>query len=162
MFGALIQPDGTILVYGQDNAGTSDRSRPLLARVHSDGSLDSTFGVGGLVSVPDPTGLGLEGGAVSSLLVQPDGKLVIGLHGDILRFESDGTLDSAFGNGGVVLPGADPVALLPGGEILVEGRNSVNDVSISRLEPDGALDPAFGTGGTTDTGLADYTLRGSE
>jgi uncharacterized delta-60 repeat protein len=163
--GALLQPDGDILLYGEDNSGSSDRSHPLVARVRPDGSLDPQFGNDGAVQLPD-LGDTSNAASASSLVVQPDGKLVVGLAGRVIRIEPDGSLDTGFGDGGlVILPnvldpafpflGATKVALLSGGEILATSTSSVkyiDEILISRLEPDGSLDPAFGSSGTVDTG----------
>ena len=73
------------------------------ARYNSDGSLDTSFGIGGSVV----TGL-LRG---SDVVIQPDGKIVVAgdslgpqMNGDfaVARFNSDGSLDTSFGIGGVV------------------------------------------------------------
>jgi len=67
----LLQPDGKIITVGYPNTESSD-SDFLLARCNANGSLDTTFGVGGKVR----TSFGdLNGGAYGAVL-QPDGKIV--------------------------------------------------------------------------------------
>jgi uncharacterized delta-60 repeat protein len=75
------------------------------------------------------------------------------------------TLDTTFGNGGIVqtpaLPGstddeADRAFPLPNGQLMVVGitqQPSDYAVTISRYQADGTLDTTFGTGGTVVTGL---------
>jgi len=62
------QPDGRTLVGGSHFAGGSVFG---LARLKTDGSLDTAFGNGGVLTTNIPGGFGF-----SSLLVQPDGKIV--------------------------------------------------------------------------------------
>ena len=70
-YSVLIQPDGKIVTVGYPNTESSD-SDFLLARLNTNGSLDTTFGVGGKVR----TSFGdLNGGAYGAVL-QPDGKIV--------------------------------------------------------------------------------------
>ncbi|HEY8671303.1 MAG TPA: delta-60 repeat domain-containing protein, partial [Terriglobales bacterium] len=70
-YSVFLQPDGKIVTAGYPNTESSD-SDFLLARCNSNGSLDTTFGVGGKVR----TSFGdLNGGAYGAVL-QPDGKIV--------------------------------------------------------------------------------------
>ena len=57
------------------------------------GSLDPTFGNGGIVIVPG-------GGIVNDALLQSDGKIVVQGAFGVARFLSDGALDTSFGSGG--------------------------------------------------------------
>lgn len=77
-------------------------SSNFLAKINSDGSLDTTFGTNGMVyhSYPYIPSTGFE--------IQPDGKIIIGgtkmigagnLAYSITRFNSDGSLDTTFNNG---------------------------------------------------------------
>lgn len=99
--------------------------------------------------------------------VQDDGKLLIttplgqaaGTPFDVRRVRTDGTLDPAFGTGGVatIAMGASQTASMaveqqPDGKIVVcgysnTGAPSGNDFAFIRLLADGTLDPSFGTGG---------------
>ncbi|NNF56640.1 MAG: T9SS type A sorting domain-containing protein, partial [Rhodothermaceae bacterium] len=103
----VLQPDGKILAAGV-GSGNGATSSFALVRLQADGSLDSSFGAGGIATV-DFTGLSAR---ASALLLQPDGKIVAagrtetGAGGDdtldfaIARLNPDGTLDTAFGSGG--------------------------------------------------------------
>lgn len=160
----VLQPDGKIVAAG--TTFTATENDILLVRYHSDGSLDPSFGVGGIVV----SGTGPGHGAVYEMLRQPDGKiLVAGQASDttimfaLARFESDGNADSAFGVGGEVFTDVGPfgdaafaMALQPDGKIVLAG-NTFGGTAVVRYEADGALDPTFGTGGIVSGGQPVYT-----
>ena len=80
---AVVQPDGKILVGGYFPL-FQGQSRPNLARLHPDGRLDRGF-------VPEiPSG---EQAAITTIALQPDGKIWAGGPGLLRRFSCDGTLD---------------------------------------------------------------------
>ncbi len=134
---------------GSASAGPLERNeRPSHA-----GSLDPSFGDGGIVS----TDAG-KGEAVRSVLATEDGIVVAtGIrHGSALvRYLPDGSLDAGFGTGGIVteLADADFVDLLGGtnDSLLVLGRTF-----IERRSPSGAFDGSFGVGGRSDFGPDNY------
>jgi uncharacterized delta-60 repeat protein len=161
-FDAAIQPDGKIVVVG-DAGGAFG-----VARYNPNGSLDATFGSGGLVTTSfDGSGQG-EGVAV-----QPDGKIVVvglvnGGEG-VARYNPDGSLDPTFGaSGKAVFPGggAFELALTSTGKIIVGGATGffpfgASDFLILRLNADGSLDSSFGSGGKVSTDFgASETLFG--
>src|SRR5262249_7538122 len=96
-----VQSDGKIVAAGV-TSGHFD-----LARYNTDGSLDSSFGSGGKVitnSLPRPA-------FANAVLIQPDNKIVAaGVAGlssgpsgsdfTLVRFNTDGSIDSTFGSGG--------------------------------------------------------------
>ncbi len=140
--GVSILPDGKILVFGSGGAGTA------LARYNPDGSLDTTFGTAGKVSLAVPGYL---------FVVQADGKIVlVGGSGeiDITRLNADGSLDTQFGDGGfVTTPFPDGMGGWPGtialqsdGKILVGGADGDN-YFVARFNADGTLDSSFGGSG---------------
>jgi uncharacterized delta-60 repeat protein len=162
-----IQPDGRILLGG--TAATA-HNEFAAARLNRDGSLDRTFGPGGVVT------LGPTGGAWWMTL-QRDGKILLAgqtntppttnLLGNLLtglrdgqaymaaRLLPSGALDTSFGQGGIVtVPIGDTavgfsVAVQPDGRIVLAG-NAWNPTLVAatvRLQPNGALDPSFGHGG---------------
>lgn len=163
-----MQPDGRILVAGY---ATGDFG---LARFTADGALDPTFGVGGKVV----TDIGSLNDYPSTLLLQPDGRIVVGgrIQQDtadggrdraaLARFGADGALDPTFGVGGKVVtrPSRDldtefeDLALTSDGRIVAAGRTlnrtanpGGNDVLLARYRADGSLDPTFGGGGLVQT-----------
>ena len=99
-----------------------------------------------------------------SLVIQPDGKILLGGHCDsgsgwdfcIARFNSNGTLDTTFGNSGKVIQsiGSDSdyglsLTIQPDGKILLGGSCYIsnNDSCIARFNSDGTLDTSFGSSG---------------
>jgi uncharacterized delta-60 repeat protein len=160
-----LQPDGKIVAAGSANKPGSG-FRFALARYDSGGHLDSTFGAGGRVA--DNSAISNE--AIQAIVLQPDGKIVAA--GDILRngtfdfalarYDSAGSLDPTFGNGGKVTTdffglsdGALDVALQPDGKIVAAGNAGGNgfniDFALARYDGGGNLDPTFGIGGKATT-----------
>src|ERR1035437_4224281 len=123
-----IQSDGKIVVAGVSfNGSNNDIS---VVRYNSDGTLDNGFGSVGKVT----TSIGSFNDAGYSVAIQSDGKIVVagvssnGNNNDIavVRYNSDGTLDSGFGTGGkvtTVIGGSDDagysVAIQSDGKIVV-------------------------------------------
>ncbi len=158
-----LQPDGKILVVGSNDNFT-------LARYKSDGTLDTSFGYDGKLTID--FGGGDHGNNVT---VQADGKiLVAGRSYDFLpdfalaRYRSDGSLDTSFGYDGKLTTDfglvdyAYIVAIQPDGKILVGGNTSMGSSSghsysafvLARYNSDGSLDTSFDYDGklTTDFG----------
>jgi uncharacterized delta-60 repeat protein len=164
IFDLVIQPDGKIVAVGMYDDG-SDQD-VLVLRYKTDGTLDETFGNGGVV-VYDHTGLNTRDAAMGAA-VQPDGRIVgtgysnIFGHEDVLvfRLNRDGSPDGSFGQNGAVTVdlsitnpndfGGD-VALIPDGRIVVAGATTDGpnpwegdvDGVILMLDTDGELDPNF-------------------
>jgi uncharacterized delta-60 repeat protein len=140
----VVQPDGKILLGGF--AQEQDETAFALARYGSDGSLDPSFGLGGIVT----TGFGpYTYSWIHALALQPDGKIVAAGRVYVARYTPDGRLDSSFGSGGTVysLPGyVWDVLVQPDGKIIVGGSNR-DGLAVARYDPDGALDRGFGSDG---------------
>ena len=140
-----------------------DPNQKILAtRYLSDGSLDTSFGDEGLVTIT----IGSSFHAVYDLVIAPDGKIYLsvishdsGIDSAVVRLLSDGTLDTTYGVNGVAhvsLPGngtvyTQAIELLPDGRIVVSGYGSssgtFNEVVVVVFESDGSLDNTFGLGG---------------
>jgi uncharacterized delta-60 repeat protein len=170
---AVLQLDGKILVTGSTRDTTSVHF--ALARFNSNGSVDTSFGTNGLVSAQ----LG-DWSYGENLALQADGKVIVlaqvwwtGYNCDIalVRYNNDGSLDSTFGNNGIVIAdlGKDEVAFgittLPDGKIVVAGERSNMmseernaDFLLLRYNNDGSLDTTFDTDGIviTDFGGDEY------
>jgi len=120
--------------------GVSSATRVPLA-----GSLDPTFGSGGVVAQSSGGGIAL----------QPDGKIVVSSGSALARYLPDGSFDPSFGTGGQVGADAAALALQPDGKIVVAGRNNYggtpNQFTLARYDSNGSLDTSFGTDGTTTT-----------
>jgi uncharacterized delta-60 repeat protein len=125
-----------------------------LARLDTHGNLDSSFGSGGKKTLS--LGTGDTDDFIQSMAVDSrDGIVVAGDRDLVLRFNSDGNLDTNFGQSGEVttaLAFADALTIDTTGHIVVGGFTFVNDVlqgSVTRLNGDGSLDAGFGTNGQT-------------
>lgn len=146
-----LQIDGKVLV-GGGFSSYNGTSRTSVARLHSDGTLDTTFTLAG-------TGLNND---VYALALQSDGKAIIG--GDftayngtprpyLARLNVDGSLDAGFTAVGTGLNlGARAVALQTDGKLVVGGVFSTYDLAprgkVARLNADGSLDSTFAPVGT--------------
>ena len=159
-----IQPDGKILAAG---ITMSDYFLFALARYNTDGSLDDSFGSGGLVTTYFT---GFE--QALDMAIQDDGKILLagmthetGNYKDfaIARYNTDGSLDNSFGTGGKILTDfsgyhdeAAGIAVQPDGKIIAvgsagDGNTDGYDFALVRYNTDGSFDGSFGTGGKVIT-----------
>ena len=162
-----IQSDGRIVVAG--NSSRDAITNMTVARLASGGSLDSTFGAGGVMTVSHTSGV-MRG---RDLALQPDGKIVVvgetsgpaDADFTVVRLNVDGSLDSSFGAGGIVTttfasPSADvgrAVALQSDGKIVVAGSTTAvgrSRYAMARYKVDGSLDATFGDDGLVITALS--------
>jgi len=132
-----LAPDGALVAAGYTNG--EKRGDLLLARLHADGGLDTRFGnTGKGFSVND---LGTNSERLSSLALQPDGKIVAGgqtaeaNNADfaVFRYDSRGFFDDSFGRAGVAtfdFQGREDrvhaVALQPDGKIVAVGQSEAD------------------------------------
>ena len=141
----LIQPDGKLVAVG--NAGPV--LRPMAVRYHPDGTLDDTFGTGGVAQ----SSL-IRGGVAPTGIRQPDGRILVAGWRGIIRLEADGDIDQTFGVNGLVA-NPDPgnlyeIALGPAGTILATTTDLLlgpPSFRVRRWLPGGTPDPAWGVGG---------------
>jgi uncharacterized delta-60 repeat protein len=125
--GVAIQPkDHKIVLAGETIGGTE-----TLVQLNYDGTPDVTFGVGGTIATKLVTY-----GVAQTLILQPDGHILLGTSGDggenlsqvmeVARFDPAGKLDTFFGHGGVAhtAPRPDGVG---------------NDFAAMTVEPDGRI-----------------------
>jgi uncharacterized delta-60 repeat protein len=169
-----LQSDGKIVVAGHalSASGPPDFA---LARYHSDGSLDTSFGSGGRVTT-DFAGRSDNAAAVA---IQPDGKILAAGGADLgadpgpvpgngqfnfalARYNPDGSLDVSFGAGGKVttdfnggLDQASAIALQADNKIVLAGFATAGDphMGLVRYNPNGTLDSSFGTAGRVITNI---------
>jgi uncharacterized delta-60 repeat protein len=168
------QSDGKLVVAGTTYMNNDFSGEDFaLIRYNSDGTIDGTFGVNGRVTTDFP-GLAAD---ISAVVIQPDGKILVAggafplfvFAGDfkLARYNSDGSLDTSFGSGGIVttsFPGqgsyAFSLALQADGKIIAAGTDFVNfssddssntDFGLARYNPDGSPDTTFGNGGQVTT-----------
>jgi uncharacterized delta-60 repeat protein len=151
------QSGGRIVAAGAGAEQNAPTDRAALARLNSDGSLDATFGAGGVVTDAFPGG---TQASIEDVDVDAAGRILVAGRRDdafvVARFTPDGTPDASFGAAGVAqvaLPGfkrgaAAAVRALPGGGA-VAGGQADEQLALVRLRDDGTPDPSFGTGGAT-------------
>jgi uncharacterized delta-60 repeat protein len=148
-----------------------------LVRYNPDGSLDPTFGNGGIVTqsltgFDSANAVALVG---DKILVSGSALLGSGFKFknsdfEIARFNSDGSLDQTFGSNGLTLTpfgskpdywaGADAMAVQADGKIVVAGTATVYinkqahpELAVARYTPNGALDTTFGNNGQLTIGV---------
>jgi uncharacterized delta-60 repeat protein len=158
---ALVQqPDGKFVVAATADPSQAVVGRAFMVRYLSDGQVDASFGTQGMVTIGSG---GTPATGKSTLILQPDGKLVVAVPTfplRVVRVLPNGQLDAAFdtvtiGSGGI--PGGASLVLQPDGKLVV--ANSIRlpqggvRPQLTRLLPDGRLDATFGTGGTATTGV---------
>jgi uncharacterized delta-60 repeat protein len=174
--GVAVLPGGKIVLAGE--VSLAQGTGFGLVRFNPDGSLDTTFGTGGEVFTNvGPSGLAVPAG----LVVDPaTGKVVVagtsvdfstGFSEDfaLVRYNTNGSLDSTFGTGGIVTTnfgnftaaGSAGVALTPGGQIALAGTffgvSGNQEVLVARYNTNGSLDSGFGTGGSVFTDFPQST-----
>jgi len=170
---AALQPDGKIVIVGTtlpSSAQSPSQRDFAVARLNTDGSLDSTFGNGGRVI----TDFNNEEDIVGSVVIQSDGKIVVGggrrvifqsnsLAFALARYNPNGSLDQTFGSGGKVvtdIPFPEGVIesisfllLQTDGKIIAVGSLGGtspapgSQILLVRYNTDGSLDASFGDNG---------------
>ena len=168
----LVQPDGkTLVLVGDYQVGDVIQMRFLLVRLTASGSLDATFGTGGILEpqVPaSPAGVTLD---IQNMLLQKDGRILLVANGasgpsdtgpvylTVIRFTDLGRYDTSFDGDGVFVY-ANPYTTISGcnaaiqqnGRIVIVGQLSdpaTTTYFLLGLTGGGAWDTGFG-----DTGIA--------
>ncbi len=157
----IVQPDGKILAIGHGVwVGF------ILLRYNADGTLDTNFDGDGVVTTgifANSIGNFLD--SPSSVIVQPDGKLVVAGYSynssgyadfTLVRYNSNGSLDTSFDSDGKVITGigsandaANSVIAQPDGKLVVvgssnnDGSTTGSDFAVVRYNSDGSLDSTF-------------------
>ena len=150
VFNAAMQSDGKIIIDGVFDTvdGVSSRHH---ARLNPDGTRDATY----------TTGTASDG-SVGAVFVQNDGKILIGgvfsafngiSRNDLVRLNTNGTVDLAFNPGSGLIPNdlstfILAIAAQEDGRLIVggnfQGVQGVPRAGVARLNTDGSLDPSFG------------------
>jgi uncharacterized delta-60 repeat protein len=155
-YSVAIQNDGKIVLVG----GTESYSKIAVVRYNSNGSLDNTFDLDGILIATLPS-ISAQG---YSTVIQSDDKILIAAQSfnganvdfSVVRINPDGSFDSTFDSDGIAiidLIGDDllyAMALQTDGKIVVAGTSSMNFAAI-RLNTDGSLDTSFDTDGKVKT-----------
>lgn len=176
---SAIQLDGKIIVAGR--SAQSDNSRLTLARLKTDGSLDTAFGTSGFAKTTSSA-------ICNSVKIDPEGKLVaVGKTSPssnnvssllISRFNSNGTLDNTFGGFGTILTDTGnsneyfDVEIEPGGANSIFSTKSITAVGratssqgsspiVHRFTNIGGFDTSFNGNGIVRNFTDNNSLRGS-
>lgn len=172
-FSIAIQNDGKIVVAGQTNI--SSIYDIAIARYNYDGSLDLNFDTDGKVT----TDFGNSEESVNSIAIQSDGKIVVAGYSKIgstedfalVRYNTDGSLDSSFDTDGkvtttIAVSGevANSVAIQSDGKIVAAGYRTNNfnsDFALMRYNTNGSLDLSFDVDGIIFTPIGTNNERGN-
>jgi uncharacterized delta-60 repeat protein len=170
----VVQPDDKIVICGTRLSNGSSGSDFLVARFDVDGTLDTTFGTGGLVTIDFDHGTGSD--QADGVALQSDGSIVVagttrGTESNseafaVARLTAAGALDGTFGAGTgqatiefVGSAGDDQayaVTVQPDDKILIAGSTATatgSNVAVVRLLQNGATDTGFGDAGRVNFGF---------
>jgi uncharacterized delta-60 repeat protein len=175
--GVALQSDGKILVTGWAVASTKLLTDYAFAtaRFNDNGTLDTTFGSGGIVitNIKTATGNSPAEDRATAVAVQADGRIVVAGFSEqganiytedfaVVRYNPNGSLDSTFGSGGIaVTPNfgggqdiANGLAIQSDGRIVVAGQVTPSNgtaplMAVARYTTGGQLDTTFNSTGTT-------------
>ena len=175
-----VQPGGKIVVAGTSTPPRTGNvgSEFTLLRYNANGSLDTSFGSGGVTTtvIPEPGHKDWDAVA-AALAVLPDGDILVAGSASwtdganlsssfaLARYTSGGALDPTFGKGGIVQTAFGKanvqlagIAVQPDGKIVASGSgygsghgNDFNTIALARYKPNGSLDSSFGTAGKVTT-----------
>lgn len=142
-----LQTDGRLIAAGKF-ASYNGMAAGKIVRLLSDGSRDSSFN----------TGIGADGD-IEIILIQPDGKILVGgrfdyfnglPYGKLVRLNLDGSIDTSFNIGFGFDKNVFALAIQNDGKILVGGSfvnyNKKAQKRIVRLNTDGSFDSTFDSG----------------
>jgi uncharacterized delta-60 repeat protein len=177
--GLKIQPDGKIIVVGQAQITNFNADKAIMLRYNTDGTLDTTFGINGVVNISE---FGGNSGVLTDILIQSDNKILVSYLGgasddiEVFRYNSNGTIDTLFGLNGIFKLNignnslgqsnetTTSVALKSDGTIILAGYTDVNndseqyDTFIVSINSNGVLDTTFGTNGFIITNFYEVDL----
>lgn len=164
IYDLALQPDGKIVAVGSTGfmgfLGSISGDNVATMRFNSDGTLDSGFD-------DDPLPFIYDGGNASSVIIQPDGKIVIGAsmsssfggyYGTnyvLARYNSHGSFDTTFNSTGYLsLNFSGQISLQPDGKFIVTGCHAMSSWSgyfcgTTRINSNGTIDSSFLDPGTS-------------
>ena len=193
---AKLQTDGKLLIAGSIN-GDDGLSDVFLVRLNANGSPDTDFGVNGI----KVTSFSFNNDYAASLAIQPDGKILVSgsiydsriiceqqinwySTASLIRFNSNGSVDSSFGTNGVILYASGnnwdlgkDIIVQPDGKILMLSLSGYHCgcekgyyggiewicyrtyFHLQRYYSNGTLDDSFGINGSiSDSTFSDYRV----
>ncbi|MDB6057918.1 MAG: hypothetical protein JWO95_1762, partial [Verrucomicrobiales bacterium] len=152
-----LQPDGKILLAGTFTAVSGQPNTRGIARLNSDGSVDTTF-----ASAYTSFGSG------TLVDILPDGRIVFvgsgsygGASASVYRINTNGTVDATFTN--ILGAAVTALAVMPDGGVLVGGTfltlNGKTRPILARLIQNGAVDFTFFADATNTTALNQSSIK---
>jgi uncharacterized delta-60 repeat protein len=159
----FIQNNGNIVVSGRVHHLAFDYG---IARYHSDGTPDTTFGQDGQVTINTLHQELGNAGKETAMAVQGDGKIIIGGFTQnnssnnlfaLTRLETSGNPDPTFGDGGKVSTNLSGIIrslkIQSDGKVIAAGTSADNsgDFRLARFSANGILDETFMSGSTVTT-----------
>jgi uncharacterized delta-60 repeat protein len=145
IYSVAVQSDSKALIGGAF-ASYSGAGRGFIARLISDGTLDTSF----LASGPGANNV------VNSVAMQSNGQILIGgnfttynstIRGYLARLNTDGSIDTGFATGPGANTNVNSVAMQSDGKVLIGGNFTTYDSTsrgyVARLNTDGSLDTSF-------------------
>lgn len=147
VYGLALQPDGKIIVTGNFTSYNGVLMNRIV-RLFPDGTLDSSFTIGSGADA-----------IVDCILLQPDGKIVLGgqfsffngiSYNRMVRLNTDGSIDLGFSVGVGFDKNVYALVLQSDNKLIVGGTflnyKGVSAKRLLRLNSDGSLDTSFATG----------------
>lgn len=167
-----IQPDGKIIVAGYA-IDQLNRAEIMVARFLPTGILDPLFGTNGIVL----TLVGTNYSSASAIAVQADGKILIGGSSKpgadtdftVLRYTTNGVLDTSWNGTGKVFTGIGPsddglysIKVQADGKVIAAGGSQFPSpqykITMVRYNTNGTLDSSFGTFGRVAISVGSGTV----
>ncbi|TDD78076.1 T9SS sorting signal type C domain-containing protein [Flavobacterium caseinilyticum] len=147
VYALALQPDGKIIVAGNFTSYNGILINRI-ARLLSDGTLDSSFNVGAGADA-----------IIEIVVLQPDGKILLGgqfsffnglSYNRVVRLHTNGSIDYGFSTGVGFDKNVYSIALQSDNKLVVGGTflnyKGISAKKIVRLNTDGSLDSTFSTG----------------
>lgn len=182
--GVALESTGKIIVAGTTLSGFHSTNKIGLTRYNSDGSVDTSFGNRGMTITSFlSSGKSTTNQGSTALLLLPDGKTLVagstpklisgqpvGGYTTLIRYNSDGNLDTSFGDSGRVVYDFGAIAQMAldsAGRIVALGMGGTGmSPFLVRILPNGTADASFGSGGVLaistpfDSAYASFELLG--
>ncbi len=161
-----IDADGKIVITGNGYFSDSSSNDVIIIRLNTDGTLDTTFDGGVVITDIDNSG---DDDSADAMLIDSDGKILVAgsqrprTHANLvlIRYDTNGSIDTTFGTDGysVVDLGndlyANAITQDHDGNIIVAGKyrlGSYQGIAL-RLDDNGTLDSTFNANGYVTTNV---------
>lgn len=154
-YASALQANGKLVIAGY---AINEDYEFVVARYNTDGSLDTTgFNSGGVMPGTATLSAG-DSSIARAIAIQPsDGKIILAgvanNHFALARFNTDGTVDTDFGDSGVVNTSVVSNSqirsiVIQSDDKIVVGGESGTSFALARYNTDGSLDTSFNSAGT--------------